>query len=246
MKNERTRRSAPAEIYPDRVPLRQGILIYGDPHGEWRPLLRACAEEPPAAIVIVGDCDLELPLRQQIAPVFAAGIRVRWIPGNHDTDSAEWHERLWVDHPDGNLHAAWAQLGGLVFAGLGGIFKERVWYPRHGDAAPVYPDRRAYMRQVKPSERWRGGLPLSARATIFPEDAAVLGRVRADVLVTHEAPNCHRHGFTGIDAVAAACRARLVVHGHHHETYDGVLSGGPWVKGLGKAEVFRITRELLA
>ncbi len=70
--------------------------------------------------------------------------------------------------------------------------------------------------------------------------------MRADVLVTHEAPSCHKHGFAGIDVAAAACRARLVVHGHHHATYDGVLPGGVRVKGLGKAEVLRITRELLA
>lgn len=221
------------------------VLFYGDPHGEWRPLLRACAEKPPAAVVIVGDCDLEMPLRQQIKPVFLAGIPVQWIPGNHDVDSVEWHDRLWADHPDGNLHAGWASLGGMTVAGLGGIFKERIWYPRVAKAVPVYPDRRAYLRQVKAAERWRGGLPLSARAAIFPEDAAAVGKLRADVLVTHEAPTSHRHGFVGIDAVAVACRATFVVHGHHHDSYDRQLATGAWVKGLAKAEVFRLTREML-
>ena len=181
------------------------VLYYGDPHGEWRPLLRSCAERPPAAIVILGDCELGMPLRQQIRPLFEAGIQVRWIPGNHDADTIEWHDRLWGDYSDGNLHARWASMAGMIVAGLGGVFKEKVWYPRVADAVPVYPDRRAYLRQVRVAERWRGGLPLSARAAIFPEDAAALGRIRADVLVTHEAPTTHKHGFVGIDAVAAAC-----------------------------------------
>lgn len=222
------------------------VLIYGDPHGEWRPLLRACAEARPSAVVIVGDCELEVPLRQQIQPVFEAGIPVRWIPGNHDVDTVEWHDRLWGDCPDGNLHAKWASLGGMTVAGLGGIFKERVWYPRMSAAVPNYPDRRAYLRHFKAAERWRGGLPLPTRATIFPEDAAAVGKLRADVLVTHEAPSSHRHGFVGIDAVATVCRAKLVVHGHHHESYGGRLLNGAWVKGLAKAEVFRFTRQMLA
>lgn len=61
-----------------------GVIIYGDPHGEWRQLLRACEEERPDGVVIPGDCDLALPLRPQIKPVFDADIRVRWIPGNQD------------------------------------------------------------------------------------------------------------------------------------------------------------------
>jgi len=246
MANERSRRGAPAAETHRGIPPRSDILFYGDPHGEWRPLLRACAEDRPQAVVILGDCDLERPLREQIAPVFAAGIRVRWIPGNHDTDTVGFHDHLWGDFPEANLHAGWAQLGELIVAGLGGIFKERVWYPRHDHAAPVFADRRAYMRQVKPSERWRGGLPLSARDAIFPEDAAALRGIRADVLVTHEAPTSHRHGFVGLDAAAASCRARLLVHGHHHDSYDGQLPGGTQVKGLAKAEVFRVTRELRA
>jgi hypothetical protein len=75
---------------------------------------------------------------------------------------------------------------------------------------------------------------------IFPECADPLRNRRADVLVKHEAPSCHRHGFVGIDLAAAHCRACLVVHGHHHESYEGVLPSGTPVRGLAKAEVFRL------
>lgn len=220
-----------------------GIIIYGDPHGEWKPLLRACEEERSDGIVIVGDCDLALPLRQQIKPVFDAGIRVSWIPGNHDTDNADWYDRLWEDYPGGNLHGRWGEVGGLIVAGLGGVFKERVWYPRFELGEPKYQDLRGYLRQVPRVDKWRGGLPLRMRDTIFPADVAALRGLRAAVLVTHEAPSCHRHGFLGIDMAAEACRARLVVHGHHHESYSGSIGGGVRVRGLAKAEVFRVRKE---
>ena len=92
-------------------------------------------------------------------------------------------------------------------------------------------------------DRWHGGLPLSARETIFPENARMLERLCVDVLVTYEAPSCHRHDLVGIDLAAIACRARLVVHGHHHESVEGVLLNGARVCGLAKAEVLRLREE---
>lgn len=217
-----------------------GVIFYGDPHGEWRPLFRACAEERPDGIVILGDCELAMPLRQQVKPLIDLGIRVRWIPGNHDTDCPEWHDRLFEDFSEGNLHGRWGAVGDLLVAGLGGVFKERVWYPRHSDAEPLHMSRRDYLRRLPRAERWRAGLPLHMRDGIFPEDAAGLRGLRVHVLATHEGPSSHRHGFVGIDRVADACRARLVIHGHHHENVQAVLPNGVRVHGLAKAEVLRL------
>jgi hypothetical protein len=74
-----------------------GVVIYGDSHGTWTPALRPCEGKRPECVVIVGDCDLAPPLRQQIRPIVDAGIRVRWIPGNDDTDTVEWSDCLWCD-----------------------------------------------------------------------------------------------------------------------------------------------------
>ncbi len=84
------------------------------------------------------------------------------------------------------------------------------------------------------------------RDAIFPEDMNALRNRRADVLVTHETPSCHRYGFVGIDQAAAHCLARLVVRGHHHESCEGVLPSGTPVHGLAKAEVFRLRHRELA
>lgn len=219
------------------------VVVYGDPHGEWRPLLRECRENPPEGVIILGDCDLGVPLRRQLAPLFEAGIAVRWIAGNHDKDSEEWYDRLFADHPEGNLHARSCSMGGLVFAGLGGVFKERAWYPRFEDTLPKFEGRAAFLKALPRTDRWRGGLPLRMRDAIFPEDVAALEKLRVDVMVSHEAPSSHRLGFVGVDKAARACRARLVMHGHHHEEVFGRLPDGTEVTGLAKAQVLRLSRE---
>ncbi len=220
-----------------------GVIFYGDPHGEWGPLRVACRDERPDAAVILGDCDLARPLRIQLASLFGAGIPVHWIPGNHDTDKAEYYDYLWGDHPAGILHARCCRIGGMAVAGLGGVFKGRIWLPQlnnGGAAEPVHASRKACLRRLPRQERWRDGLPLGMRDAIFPEDVDALKRWHADVLVTHEAPSCHRHGSVGIDQAAMHCRARLIVHGHHHESYEGALPSGALVRGLAKAEIFRL------
>jgi calcineurin-like phosphoesterase family protein len=86
------------------------------------------------------------------------------------------------------------------------------------------------------TRRWRGGLPLWHRDTIFPDDFDQLAAQRFDVLVTHEAPSSHQHGFAVIDQLAESGGARLIVHGHHHDSYAATLPNGIAVRGLGLAE----------
>ena len=217
-----------------------GIIFYGDPHGEWQPLLRSCREERPEGVVLLGDCDLDEPLGTKLRTLFDDGILIKWVPGNHDASSPVSYDFLWGDCPDGNIHAARACIGGLSVVGLGGIFKGRVWYPRTEDAEPRYASREECLESTKAGARWRGGLPLSLRDAIFPEDIAALDSLDADVLVTHEAPSTHRRGFVGIDDAAERCHARFLVHGHHHKSYEAVLPTGVRVRGLAKAEVFRL------
>ena len=127
--------------------------------------------------------------------------------------------------------------------GLGGVFKEKVWYLRFEMARPTYRSQRDDLRHLPRGDRWRGGLPLRARDAIFPADVEALRGCRADVLVTHEAPTCRQHGVVGIDIAAEACRARLVVHGYHHESYAGAIGRGIKVRGPATGKVFRLREE---
>jgi len=68
---------------------------------------------------------------------------------------------------------------------------------------------------------------------VWWEDYEVLWNQRADVLVCHEAPSCHRQGFREIDGLAQAMGARRIFHGHHHVTYQDQVAGGIQVYGVG-------------
>lgn len=214
---------------------RFGIIIAGDPHGNFGPILRACAAREPGTLILLGDCELRVPLRQQLAQLFAAGWAVRWILGNKDAETEAAFDNLAVDFPEGDIGGQVIEVAGLRIAGLGGVFKPRIWYPSAGEP-PSFATRGEFLASLDARERWRGGLPLWHRDSIFPQDFARLEQHRFDVLISHEAPSSHRHGFAVIDRLAEATAARLIVHGHHHESYAAKLSNGIDVRGLAVAE----------
>jgi hypothetical protein len=176
-----------------------------------------------------------VPLRQQLAPLFAIGWAVHWILGNKDTETEAAFDNLVVDFPEGDIGGKVIEVAGLRIAGLGGVFKPRIWDPS-ADEPPSFATRDAFLASLDAREHWRGGLPLWHRDSIFPEDFSRLAQLRFDVLITHEAPSSHRHGFAAIDRLAEAGAARLVVHGHHHESYAAKLANAIDVRGLAVAE----------
>lgn len=208
------------------------ILLAGDPHRNFAPILRACLALTPGTLILAGDCDCPEPLSHLLAPAIERGWDVRWILGNHDTETEAAYDNL-TSH-QGNLGLQVVTVGSLRIAGLPGVFKPRVWHPHEGP--PSYQTRTAFQAALRPNEPWRGGLPLFHRDTIFPEDFAQLADQNCDILVTHEAPSSHPNGFAAIDALADACGARLIVHGHHHQSYEATLPNGIRVRGLGLAE----------
>lgn len=221
------------------------ILIAGDPHGNFAPIVRACVAQEPGTLILLGDCELHSPLRITLAPLFEKGWRIHWILGNKDADTADVFDNLAGDFPEGDIGGTVIDVGGLRIGGLAGVFKPRIWYPRPDEdrsdiEPPSFATRAAFMASLDAREHWRGGLPLWHRDSIFPEDFASLEQHRFDVLVSHEAPSCHRHGFTAIDRLAEVGGARLIVHGHHHESYAAKLASGIAVRGLAVAEVWTL------
>jgi predicted phosphodiesterase len=217
------------------------VIFAGDPHGDHKPIVRACLDHPPGLLILVGDLDLEEPLRRAYARPLSEGWRLRYVHGNHDVDQPRYHDNLLEDAPGWNISGGFVAAGGLVIGGLGGVFKAAVWYPREEDGPePVWRTRADYLKQLRPPERWKKGLPLRQRDTIFPEDVEKVGKLRLDVLVTHEAPLPHRYGFAALNQLAARTGARLLVHGHHHqsEDYTADLPGGRTlhVRSLAKSE----------
>jgi len=230
------------------------IYFVGDPHGFTHQIAReiAACKPLPAAVVFLGDFDLERTFHREVKPLTDAGVEAWWIYGNHDTDHELYYFRLFDNNrlKEFNLHGRVTTIAGLRIAGLGGIFRSRVWSPdpeaRKSRQTCRWQSRRAWLKDNPTSQRWRGGLPIDFRDAIWPEDFEQLETQHADVLVCHEAPSCHEYGHSVIDALAQAMGVSVIVHGHHHIDYDSTIcDGGIRVLGVGLAGVRQLDGTLV-
>lgn len=224
------------------------IYFLGDLHSDFRPLHRLVQASPrPDAVILLGDIEaIRRPLLEEIAPLEAAGIKVFWIHGNHDTDRKQsWDNLATAMHL--NIDGRVVEIdGGKRVAGLGGVFRSEIWYPPD---APKFETYEEYCRAVEDKRPIRlrkqqareaslrhiehlpganaatideilFGRELKHRSSIFWDVYEKLWDEKADILVTHEAPSCHPHGFTEIDELARAMGVSKLFHGHHHMSYS--------------------------
>jgi predicted MPP superfamily phosphohydrolase len=193
------------------------IYFLGDVHGHFDHVLERVARDRPDAVVFLGDLQAQRPLEVELASILDQ-TSVWFIHGNHDTDSDADHDHLLGSAlADRNLHGRVVEIAGLRVAGLGGVFRGQVWTPsgvRHFESPADF------VRRCGKGNLWRGGLTRKHRSTIFPSDCADLARQRADILVTHEAPSVHPHGFGAIDELARSLRVSKTFHGHQHDCMD--------------------------
>lgn len=217
------------------------ILMFGDVHGDFRHVLPAVSEHRPAAIILLGDIEANRPLERELAEVMEL-TEVWWLPGNHDTDTVEnWRNLFQSQLADRNLHGRILEIAGVRVAGLGGVFRGEVWYPEHADAPVHYasyddyrkhsePGRIVTARQAREARKFSdvsclgrsshgtpAGKLLTHRSTIFYDEWFELYGQRADILVTHEAPGCHPHGFQVLTELARSMKVKFSFHGHQHD-----------------------------
>ncbi len=116
------------------------------------------------------------------------------ILGNHDCETEIAYDNLAGDYPDGDVGFRVVDLGGYRVAGLPGVFKPSIWYPRPDDGGqqiepPRFRNSDTFLAAQPKARWWRGGLSLWHRDSIFPDDFDRLAEQRFDILVTHEAPS---------------------------------------------------------
>lgn len=181
-----------------------------------------------------------LPLKEHrspdeiLRPLTELGCRILHVRGNHDFDDPHQYEAVANCRAlmDGNLHGRVVEVGGVRIAGLEGVFGGP-WQPKSGNL--VSPTREHWLannRAYKNGNRWhpssdkkRGippGLQVRHRQFIFPEDYEHMRGLRADVLVTHEAPVSDgiEDGVQAINDLASEMGVRMIVHGHTHVAYS--------------------------
>ncbi len=222
------------------------VAFIGDVHQQWHLIEAGLAalDAPPAAAVLLGDLQCDRPLDELAAPLLSRGIPTFWIFGNHDNDGGA---EMWANLADparnpltapGALHGRVAEIGGLRIAGLGGTFRPRVWEPPEPPRLHARAELEADLAEMVghwPDSHRAAVVHSLGAAAIWPEDIARMVSLRADILVTHEAPASHPMGNAVIDDVARRMGARLIIHGHHHVNYRGLARDGLEVLGVASA-----------
>lgn len=220
------------------------ILFCGDPHAKFHQIIESARRARALSVVLVGDMEPSRPLEEEMAPLRHCDAEWYFIAGNHDADSQAVARRVWNRNTEPhNVHGRVVTLrGGLRLAGLAGVFRGDVWYPQLGDkngGRSTYYARsdleRVTPRQYRfnPYDAATPNLHHKHWATIFEAEYDALAEMRADILVTHEAPSYHSDfsykgtGFQAIDELAEFLGARYAVHGHHHDNQD---SSGYWAQ----------------
>lgn len=194
------------------------ILFFGDTHGGFDHCFHVVNRIRPQAIVFLGDIQTPRPFHEQLANILDL-TEIWWIHGNHDTDTEEQYDNLFLSRlKDRNLSGRVCDVAGVRIAGLGGVFRGKIWDP----AKPGWNYYSPYDFIAAGGHRaaWRNGVNLRHRSTIFPSEYEGLMQEKADILVTHEAPSCNRFGFQVIDVLARQLGVHSAFHGHHHDTYN--------------------------
>lgn len=194
------------------------VLFFGDLHGGFDHCLAVVRQYQPKAIVLLGDIQSPAPLHEVLAEVRKL-TEVWWIQGNHDTDTEDFYKHLYDSElADYNLDGRVVTIAGVRIAGLGGVFRGKVWHP--AGSCWNYFGAKELMADCEQRHLWREGIPLRHRSSIFPETYMQLRTQCADVLVCHEAPSCNRYGFAVLDRLARQMGVKHFFHGHHHDSYD--------------------------
>jgi predicted phosphodiesterase len=209
------------------------ILFAGDPHGNFKPLINAAHKYRPEAVILLGDYDLGMPLEYCLREIVDL-TQIWWIAGNHDFESPEKYNNLFrsaFSHKD--LHLKVTEIAGLKIAGLGGIFLGRVWYPPQ---PPKWLSKRHFLHSHS-GDIMNFDLSLKYKSAIWHDEFERLKTLKADILVSHEAPGSHRHGFKVIGELATAMGVKNIFHGHLHENYAGKINKNINVFGVANCAV---------
>lgn len=227
------------------------IFFCGDNHSHFEHIIMAVETHKPDAIILLGDIEPRRPLEIELAKIMQL-TEIYFIIGNHDTDEKKSYQFL-VDSPlaKGRLDGKVRMIAGVRVAGLGGIFRSRIWYGdenrnvasynvlqqdfdskvRHlqdtiasakrqlanngSDKLVAFLENK--VRRFEETVASADSKLLNHASTIFPDAYDILSECQADILVTHEAPSCHPHGFTVIDTLACSLGVKVAFHGHHHD-----------------------------
>jgi predicted phosphodiesterase len=202
------------------------LWFCGDVHGYFKHIMwtlsRTKRQDLPSIVVCLRDQDLERPFDDYLLPMAREwrSVSYAYILVNHDCDSWEKHEFLTSTKIAQNIDGKVTLINGIRIAALGGVFIEQVWYP---PAAPRLASASAalmhgafqYRAGQRPSSQYLGA--------IYPETVDQLSKQQADILLTHEAQECHPlDGHEALSDVARSMGCIRSFHGHTHDDHSNI------------------------
>lgn len=149
-----------------------------------------------------------------------------------------------------NLHGGVVDIAGLCIAGLGGVFRSKIWYPALGGEQQFFQSYDEYLRalnarrptrlrrKVSQVDLLQGSRTSSSErqseikaalkeneirnhlTAIFPDDYNRLANQKADILVTQEAPAPHPNGFPALSDLGVCMGVQHSFQGHQHDSLD--------------------------
>jgi len=190
------------------------LLFCGDPHGNFNNIIMSVFKYKPKAIFLLGDYSLNEYLNQSLSSIIGE-TQIHWIHGNHDVESSSDYKYLFKSALyKYNLNLSVVDINGIKVAGLGGIFLGEVWNPKENNQL-IYKNRRDWEHKNKRK------LYLYQKNSIWKHEVDKMKReIKADILITHEAPSSHKYGFKMIDEIAQSLGAKKIFHGHLHTYYS--------------------------
>lgn len=194
------------------------ILFCGDPHGQFRHIVKVVTELHASAVILLSDMEPQRPLHIELS---AIAEKLWFIHSNQDTDTDQIWTHVWEsESAERNIDGRVVTLpDGTRLAGFGGVFRESAWYPSL-PTEPRFRNRKEHDKSTPRQDRWRGGVQRKHWSSIYPDSLNRLAGMRADILITHEAPGYHANGFEILDPLAQSMGVKLTVHGHHHDRLD--------------------------
>jgi len=202
------------------------VLVAGDTHEDQSKVL--LHQDNVDAFVFLGD---QTPKNDFKSLLGKAAQKTWFVLGNHDSDKQEFLDRHHTMMHQ-CLHCRVVEMGGLKVAGLNGVFARRFLGLSNVDRLEDLYSVKAFYHTRDDWKRCNQPC-IECHTSIFPEDIERMKDIQADVLVCHEAPECHCDGFQILGDLARIMGVKLLIHGHHHERYEAEIEGGIKVLGLG-------------
>ena len=141
------------------------LWFCGDTHGDLGHIIEHvlaahATGQAPVAIILLGDIDAPRPLHIELEKIREL-TEIFWIPGNHDgDDNSAWNNLVSSELSDASLHCRVAQVGPWWVAGVGGIFRRRIWVPPEDPTFLSYEAWRSDLIARRPPKDYRVQFPV--------------------------------------------------------------------------------------